>query len=79
MQCMICGMEAVDHPTRYDGMEIGCPECGRYIISGSLIAAMEKGYALGIEDTRALLRRMADREEIPVLATHNTQLHRLPR
>ena len=78
MQCLICGTEAVDHPTRYDGKEPECPECGRYVISGTLIAIMKNNReALGIEETRATLNAMRDREEIPILATHNVRLHRL--
>lgn len=78
MDCMICGAESIDYPTRYDGKEIGCPECGRYVISGSLIAIMAPGYALGIEEARRVLDQMRDRDEVPILATHNTRLHRLP-
>ena len=76
MLCLICGTESVDHPTNYDGKDIGCPECGRYVISGSLIALME-GYALGISETRAELDKMRDADEVPRLSTFNTRLHRL--
>jgi DNA-directed RNA polymerase subunit RPC12/RpoP len=76
MECLICGTESIDHPTRYDGKEIGCPECGRYVISGSLIASMN-GYALVINEARAELDRMRDRDEVPILTTTNTRLHRL--
>lgn len=77
MLCLICGTESIDHPSGYDGKEVGCPECGRYVISGNLIAAMAPGYSLGVEEARSILDRMRDRDEVPILSTHNTCLHRL--
>ncbi|BFT62331.1 hypothetical protein PMm318_A30900 [Pseudomonas moorei] len=76
MLCLVCGTESIDHPTRYDGKEIGCPDCGRYVISGSLIASMN-GYALGIAEARNELDKMRDRDETPILTTTNTRLYRL--
>lgn len=78
MLCFICGTESVDHHTAYDGQDVGCPECGRHIISGNLIAAMAPGYAMGIQEARAELNRMRDRDEVPILSTANIRLHRLP-
>jgi len=78
MLCLICGTESIDYPTRYDGKEVDCPECGRHIISGNLIAAMAPGYAIGIQEARAELNRMRDRDEVPILSIANIRLHRLP-
>lgn len=78
MLCFICGAESVDHDTAYGGRDVGCPKCGRHIISWNLIAAMVPGYALGIEDARAELNRLRDRDEVPILTVVNMRLHRLP-
>lgn len=78
MLCFICGTESVDYDTAYGGRDVGCPKCGRHIISGNLIAAMAGGYAPDVEDARAVLNRMRDRSEVPILSTADIQLHRLP-
>jgi len=77
MQCLICGAESVEHHSGYDGKDVACPDCGRYVIAGSLISAMSVGYGLSIKHTREELDRMRDQGQIPILATSNARLLRL--
>ena len=39
---------------------------------------MAGGYAPDVEEARAVLNRMRDRSEVPILSTADIQLHRLP-
>ncbi|MNJ76693.1 hypothetical protein D3C77_740260 [compost metagenome] len=77
MDCLICGKDSVNHGSNYGGLDVGCPECGRYIIRSSLISAMSKGYAVGINQARAVLTTARERSDIPILDLDNVQLHRL--
>ena len=38
MDCLVCGVDSVRVDSNLDGIELKCPDCGHFGISGSLLA-----------------------------------------
>ncbi|MEB0039835.1 MULTISPECIES: hypothetical protein [unclassified Pseudomonas] len=56
MNCLICNAAAQRIKTMGDWVELDCPECGHFRVSGALFAEMKaKGQAFNVEKSRRLL------------------------
>jgi len=68
MDCLVCGADAREVESELDGVEIRCPDCGHFGVSGSLIA-IQRGRHFDVQQTRWWLerRRQAFPDHLPVI------------
>ena len=68
MDCLVCAIDAVKVDSNLDGVEVKCPECGHFGVSGSLIGT-QRGRHFDVEQTRWWLerRRLAFPDQLPVI------------
>ena len=70
MNCLICNAEAQRIKTMGDWVELQCPDCGHYRVSGGLFADMKpKGQSFDIAKARAWLakQRQTGVKEAPLI------------
>ncbi|CAI8718432.1 TFIIB-type zinc ribbon-containing protein [Pseudomonas chlororaphis] len=68
MECLVCGVDALKVDSGIDGVELKCPDCGHFGVSGSLLA-VQHGKSFDIEQTRWWFdrQRHAHPEQLPII------------
>lgn len=73
MSCMICQGPAKKLPISQDAFKFKCPECGPYIIAGTLERSMGSRI-FDVEKTRSVLEIARAEYDYPTLSTYNEDL-----
>ncbi len=77
MKCLVCSSPAKEVISGGDYVEIHCPDCGAFRISGSLLA-IQRQRVFDVDATRSALERMPRLHGIPMLGTVDEGLLRNP-
>ncbi|MED5607844.1 hypothetical protein VV867_09120 [Pseudomonas sp. JH-2] len=68
MECFICSEEAERLPAGGDWAALNCPDCGRYRVTGTLVAIMRAGNEkLDREPTLQWLARRREFDDFPLI------------
>jgi len=73
MDCFICGADTSEGEIFGDCRHMDCPDCGRYMVSGSMERKLEDR-SLNVEMAREKLSRRRRKGEAPLLTTYDDDL-----
>lgn len=73
MECLICKADAKEMASLREARHVNCPECGTYMISGSL-DKMLAIRPINKQAARERLQELRRAEQPPLLATHHDLL-----
>lgn len=80
MSCLICRADAESYDPIGDYQERSCGSCGRYRVSGTLVAEMEaQRQSFDVEATRLWMARNRIANPVPVLTSFGVRSHHLLR